>query len=227
MTDHPGFLADILDRPDDDTPRLIYADWLEDRGQSERAEFILVQVEHARIVAGGFAECGGFSWHSPDCVAGTTGRIACNRLRRLRERAGSLKGGPECRNCDWHAPIRHSDPFTWEYRRGFVHAVRCPLAAWEEHGPAVVSRHPVRRVEVTDWSPFRHDLRRRAWAMNADELPTWFLAWHHKRKGDGWWWHDTEEECRDVMSRELLAWARQQARTRSLWPGIPTKAEEG
>ena len=27
-----AFLADIRDHPDDDTPRLIYADWLEERG---------------------------------------------------------------------------------------------------------------------------------------------------------------------------------------------------
>jgi uncharacterized protein (TIGR02996 family) len=38
--------------PDDDTPRLIYADWLEDNGQGERAEFIRVQVERAKLAWG-------------------------------------------------------------------------------------------------------------------------------------------------------------------------------
>jgi uncharacterized protein (TIGR02996 family) len=44
-----GFLQDILDHPDDDAPRLIYADWLEDHGQAESAEFIRVQIEHDRL----------------------------------------------------------------------------------------------------------------------------------------------------------------------------------
>jgi len=45
--DEAGFFRTILDHPDDDTPRLIYADWLEDRGETERAEFIRVQCELA------------------------------------------------------------------------------------------------------------------------------------------------------------------------------------
>jgi uncharacterized protein (TIGR02996 family) len=44
-----GFLEDILAHPDDDTPRLIFADWLEDEGDSDRAEFIRVQIERARL----------------------------------------------------------------------------------------------------------------------------------------------------------------------------------
>src|SRR5262245_7675431 len=36
---HP-FLAAILEQPDDDGPRLVYADWLEEQGQSDRAELI-------------------------------------------------------------------------------------------------------------------------------------------------------------------------------------------
>lgn len=42
---HAGFIADIIEHPEDDSIRLIYADWLEDHGDPERAEFIRVQVE--------------------------------------------------------------------------------------------------------------------------------------------------------------------------------------
>src|SRR5262249_23643192 len=42
------FLADIVAHPLDDTPRLIYADWLEDNGQGEQADFIRIQCELAR-----------------------------------------------------------------------------------------------------------------------------------------------------------------------------------
>ena len=43
-----GFLNDIVANIDDDTPRLVYADWLSEQGQDDRAEFIRVQVERAR-----------------------------------------------------------------------------------------------------------------------------------------------------------------------------------
>jgi uncharacterized protein (TIGR02996 family) len=38
----------ILDEPDDDGVRLVYADWLEERGDAARAEFIRVQIELSR-----------------------------------------------------------------------------------------------------------------------------------------------------------------------------------
>lgn len=40
-----AFLEQILAQPDDDSPRMIFADWLEETGQSDRAEFIRVQIE--------------------------------------------------------------------------------------------------------------------------------------------------------------------------------------
>jgi uncharacterized protein (TIGR02996 family) len=44
-----AFIADIAANPDDDTPRLIYADWLEEHGQPQRAEFIRVEVEMGQV----------------------------------------------------------------------------------------------------------------------------------------------------------------------------------
>jgi uncharacterized protein (TIGR02996 family) len=46
-----GFLDDIVAHIDDDTPRLVYADWLAENGQDDRAELIRVQVERARLPA--------------------------------------------------------------------------------------------------------------------------------------------------------------------------------
>jgi uncharacterized protein (TIGR02996 family) len=43
MRDEEPFLKAILAEPDDDTLRLVFADWLEEHGQPERAEFIRVQ----------------------------------------------------------------------------------------------------------------------------------------------------------------------------------------
>jgi uncharacterized protein (TIGR02996 family) len=45
------FAAAVRDAPDDDLPRLIYADWLEERGDP-RGAFIRAQVERARLPEG-------------------------------------------------------------------------------------------------------------------------------------------------------------------------------
>jgi uncharacterized protein (TIGR02996 family) len=45
MSDEAALLHAIYANPDDDTPRLVYADWLDEHDQPERAEFIRVQVE--------------------------------------------------------------------------------------------------------------------------------------------------------------------------------------
>src|SRR5206468_3722921 len=42
MSDRAAFLRAICERPDEDGPRLVYADWLEERGDP-RGEFIRVQ----------------------------------------------------------------------------------------------------------------------------------------------------------------------------------------
>ena len=49
MTAHDAILAAVLGRPDDDTPRLVYADYLDDVGEHARAAFIRVHVKLGRI----------------------------------------------------------------------------------------------------------------------------------------------------------------------------------
>jgi uncharacterized protein (TIGR02996 family) len=48
MSDRDALLRAICENPDDDAPRLIYADWLDEHGRTEDAEFIRVQIELAR-----------------------------------------------------------------------------------------------------------------------------------------------------------------------------------
>src|SRR2546423_15203209 len=52
MTDEQGLLQAILESPGDDLPRLVYADWLDENGDPDRAEFIRTQVELARMGKG-------------------------------------------------------------------------------------------------------------------------------------------------------------------------------
>jgi uncharacterized protein (TIGR02996 family) len=49
MNDREILLRAICAAPDDDAPRLAYADWLEENGDSRQAEFIRVQIALARM----------------------------------------------------------------------------------------------------------------------------------------------------------------------------------
>jgi uncharacterized protein (TIGR02996 family) len=50
MPQNAVLLQAILDQPDDDALRLVYADWLEEHGEQDRAELIRVQIA---LAAGG------------------------------------------------------------------------------------------------------------------------------------------------------------------------------
>ena len=47
MPGHDAFLGAVAEKPDDDGPRLVYADWLAENGDPDRAEFIRAQCELA------------------------------------------------------------------------------------------------------------------------------------------------------------------------------------
>ena len=48
MNERDLLLKAVCENPDDDTPRLVFADWLDERGEAERAEFIRLQIQLAR-----------------------------------------------------------------------------------------------------------------------------------------------------------------------------------
>ena len=89
-----GFLDQIRAHPEDDAPRLVYADWLDERGDSPRAEFIRVQIERAALP----------TWDVRQVAL------------QLREKALlSQHRDP------WRKELPVIDGVTWgEFRRGFV-----------------------------------------------------------------------------------------------------------
>lgn len=48
MSDRASLVAAVAAAPDDDLPKLVFADWLDENGEPERAEFIRLSVAHAR-----------------------------------------------------------------------------------------------------------------------------------------------------------------------------------
>ena len=49
MSDRAALLRAIIAHPDEDTPRLVYADWLDENGNTNRAACIRAQIERERV----------------------------------------------------------------------------------------------------------------------------------------------------------------------------------
>ena len=156
--DWPAFVAAIVAEPADDTPRLVAADFLEEHGEPDRAAFIRVQIELARLDA---SELGG-------------SREADELRKKERAFLGPRSEKPhlwaaeECPELVRAHPrgLRFEGTERVVWRRGFVEEIHCPAAEWLRHGVAVRARNPVREVILTDCD----DVGRDAWYAGLDAL---------------------------------------------------------
>jgi uncharacterized protein (TIGR02996 family) len=119
MTHDEAFLQDVLARPGDDAPRLIFADWLEDHGQEARAEFIRVQCELTKLPRKGPRR---FELEGIEFAL-----LATNEAEWVRELAPLARG--------------------WGFRRGFVHRVRLDAAVFLDRHEELFCLAPVQRVK--------------------------------------------------------------------------------
>ena len=127
MTDGEGLLAAILAEPEEDTPRLAFADWLDEQGDATRAEFIRIQIELARLPGEGgprsreqaLITAHGAAWLAP-----------------LRADGEPLQG----RNT-------HG-----QFRRGFVEVVWMTARWFTSRADVLFRRVPARELRVTQTS---------------------------------------------------------------------------
>ena len=123
MDERQAIFAAILAEPDEDLPRLIYADWLDEHDMPVRAEFIRVQVALAR---------------EPEYTP---------RFYELRFREREI-----IRTCyyPWRANLPHLDGITWgDYHRGFIGSIA--LSRWQDFEPfadQIWDTEPVTLLEV-------------------------------------------------------------------------------
>lgn len=142
MTARAALLHAIRLNPAEDLPRLVYADHLEDAGESERAEFIRVGIAVSHRPEGEY--CNRFhDYQACDCVH-------C-REAQLEQRHGTFA----------------IEGVRTIWSRGFIVEIRAPLADLLEHGPAIVAEHPVERVRVTDREPMPSSTGDATWFYTA------------------------------------------------------------
>ena len=160
MSDRDALLAAIRQAPRDDAPRLIYADWLDEHGDPDRAEFIRLQIEID-------------PFRRPDTDLDRWRRAVVDRhpddpapadfppeLHRYAELARRERDLLKARRWEWLAPlVRVDDDYTSHlsvtFRRGFAEEVALSASAFLRYGDLVRSTCPALR-RLTLYGPRDH-----------------------------------------------------------------------
>jgi uncharacterized protein (TIGR02996 family) len=121
MSDRAGLLRAVLDAPDDDEPRLVFADWFDDHGQHDRAEFVRTQCQIAR--------------------ADPADR---DRLAPLADRERELW---QTNREAWCAEFPTWARGKVVFRRGFGHALSCTPAQWVK-ARGLVAKMPLQALNL-------------------------------------------------------------------------------
>ncbi len=136
-------LAAVLEKPEDDGVRLVYADWLDENGEPERAELIRVQIASDNAKAAGL---------SPADYPNVERWLAREKDLILHRWQGWYPGCP-VRVLIPPVPIlppsfAHPKPLGIA-TRGFVGSVISSAADWLQFGDAILAAHPVTSVRLT------------------------------------------------------------------------------
>ncbi len=177
---HPqerAFMQAIIETPEDDAPRLIAADWLEEYGQAARAEFVRLQVELAVLRPGPVEHRKASSLlrrYYKGAPVNMRGRTPASKLMReqvlldthwslwLHDTFDTISPDVGCSTRgvgvgfgvslydEWHGERGH---FDCSFRRGFVAKITLPTADFLAHAGALGAACPLERVTLSDREP--------------------------------------------------------------------------
>ena len=221
-------LADIIANPDSDTPRLMYADWLEEHGDPDRAAFIRVQCEIARLESvkvdrfndeTDWSECTGIaaSW-CPNC-----GDCCCrNREQSMSDDDCSLHNPSSLHCCldDINDELerlreREQELFNWDWLPDFNQQLRewyysnYPRDYQQDRPFSYLVRRGFveeARMSLADWQQHGPEIVKRqpvARVVLTDKRPVDIAPTNH---GWAWLWMFDPEEGYDphLLPSELL-----------------------
>ena len=149
MTDGEALIRSVLATPADDAPRLVYADWLEERGRAGDAEFIRVQIELARLGFDGILHTDeqGHLQHAPSHIGDLT--------NRQLELWGDGFGRPSLPTgmANWSSYPASTLGTQVRVRRGFVERLTCQTDEFLSVADELFARQPVTHVRLVDRRP--------------------------------------------------------------------------
>jgi uncharacterized protein (TIGR02996 family) len=221
-TNSDAFMRAICAEPVDDYPRRVYADWLDERGEGERAEFVRVQIEIAATEnypgerfcerANGLLRTGVRDCH----------RCEPCRLRRRERELLAARGGEWAAPCGlfyddilvgsgWTVHLRepiivtpgtpphtHGNGCIARFRRGFVAEVACAWTDWQTHAAAIRAATPLERVRLTDGPALGFDMP----DASHGGMVHWLADGAGNRIGRRMWVRDDHDPRRDLLAAE-------------------------
>jgi uncharacterized protein (TIGR02996 family) len=129
MISADDFFHAILEDPDSDEPRLVFADWLEEHG-NPRSEFVRLQCELEQL---------------PEDHPERSEREARSRLLLSMHEA------------EWVGGLR-AFVQRWKFHRGFVDWVHVPARMFLAHAEDIFQLAPIRKLSLGDVNPYLEDL---------------------------------------------------------------------
>lgn len=120
MNDRDSLRAAVFEHPDEDMPRLMYADWLQENGQHERGQFVRLQVEGAHAEP-----------YSPQA------REYEAAAQQLLERNGGA----------WTRHIAER-VIGWRFVRGFIEHAAVNAATFARDAGALFAAEPIRSLQI-------------------------------------------------------------------------------
>jgi uncharacterized protein (TIGR02996 family) len=150
MTQERDLLRMIALEPDDDAPRLVFADWCEDNGMPDRAEFIRAQVCLEAIRR---------AFPVPDREALesalygiTSGWTCAGDSPERRQAAFRARRLLDAHESEWVRSLGGAGKREVGWSRGFVEVVDADPAVLEASGSDLFDLHPIRRLLLTGMS---------------------------------------------------------------------------
>jgi uncharacterized protein (TIGR02996 family) len=140
MSDRKSLLRGVIDNPDDDAPRLVMADWCEEHGEADRAEFIRLQIE---LVREDVAEA---DEPLPLLSRLRSYRVGTPDRRRRIERARALY---DAHRDEWEADVAAWARRGADFSRGFIAHLDATAAQWLKGAAGLHRAAPVTDLVLT------------------------------------------------------------------------------
>lgn len=128
MTDRDALLRVIMESPWDDTPRLVFADYLDDISEVGRAEFVRTSIERDRTEhAENCQRSKPYKFFAPSCTCRWGELDSIAGRHELSERRRVFNG----------VELDYAGDLTSRFARGFLNELHCSWADWLRHHAAI------------------------------------------------------------------------------------------